>query len=783
MRNPSSSNIKCKIVGRNLVNGLEKEYAIRDGAVFVDNKNEELDSGTIVIPQVDEEIEIEPYDEIIVSCTKINNRDMLVDTYTCTQTCINPAKYSYEITLMSKTKLLEGMLCPSLAITRVESSPRSIYDYINQYMNEYCTKTDSDTLVGAKTNLITLDSSIYNKFNSVECPEMQWNEPTLREVLTDLMMVKDCIPVIKGNKLYYMDLSTSGGNVETNPTIMKCINYITFQQSSSDYVSEIKSPLVNAVAKNQTCKICERITFRNYDTYILTTDNVRVETANPISNLLGCTIRAKFKIGIYIDSLDSPGSPSYETQEVEVGDDLMQYILEYNEWQTKPIYYAGMDSNTQPSTNYQNTCLYWKRLAKGIHNFEGKTEGQFLWVSYSKAVLELILNKIMKSNATINYAINKYKQENPAYADPNHWAIGSAPGNSSYDWKTCQFELQYETISNHVLFASKGGISRNKRQIVDNQTNSYVNANSHGLLEYAKANRLGNKIKIINGRFGVMTTTPVYALYEESDIPGVGNKFGNYIIFKKEMAVYGNYIKVNYYATENYVLKNYFTGIKSKARSWKIVDGNEAFIRADNIKLYINPNEMSDVERMDGFKVPVYNTLNDYYSRLKYCYVKFKKPNDVIYYPIDTDMKYKGTNYDVTYYMMEFQKVICGNSLLLTIRCLDNAIVGKYVNNNNQDIGSGVRAMTQLNCKYVDDNGENDGGYIYFAQTYSLDNAINDTYREAYENLYPGTDAYCMGTPIMRIPFKFHKDNKEITQITIQIELNEDANDMFLGKK
>ena len=36
---------------------------------------------------------------------------------------------------------------------------------------------------------------------------------------------------------------------------------------------------------------------------------------------------------------------------------------------------------------------------------------------------------------------------------------------------------------------------------------------------------------------------------------------------------------------------------------------------------------------------------------------------------------------------------------------------------------------------------------------------------------------------VAKIPFSFRKDNKEITQITIQFEFNENANDIFIGKK
>lgn len=780
MANPSYQNLRCKIIGKNLENGEERYFDIRDGAVFVNNKNEELDSGTIVIPHCESEIEIEAYDEIIVQGYRIKSRDMLVDSYTCTQTCFNPPIYSYEISLMSKTKLLEGMLCPSLAITRVESNPRSVWYYLNQYLNEYCTKSTINA-DGSFTNTLSFKASVQTKFNAIECPELQWNEPTLREVLTDLMLVADCIPVVDGNEIDYMDLSTSGVDMTNDSEIMKNINYITSSQSSSDFVSELKLSLSNTIGEDEKCSINEEVTFRNYETYMLTTENVKVETNYPIYELNSATMTCDFKIRIGVVDLINP-STIYEEVDLRLEINLMDYLLEYGEWLTKDIYYASMNNSTQPSTNYQNTCLYWKRGSKGIHNFENKVEEKVLWINNQKSVLEIILQSTANSTSAYSLAVAKFKQENPQYDDPNSYGFIQT-GISSYDWKSCRFKVQYETIGNHVFLASKGGSSKNKRVVVDNQTNSYVNAKRQGILEYAKANRLGNKIKCINGRFGVRSSSPNYELYGEIDIPDCGNKYGNSIIFKKEIVYYSNYIKVNYYATENYVLKNYFTGIKSKARSWKILDGSEAFVRADNIKFYINPNTMTSISDINGYTIPIYNTLQQYFNKLNYCFVKFGKSDGVTYYPIGSEMQYKNTNYGIYLYMMEFQKVISGTSLLITFRCLDNAIVGKYVNDNNYDMGNNVKAMTQKNAKYVDENGENFGGWIYFSETYDLDNAINDTYREAYANLYPGSDGYCAGPFIMKIPFKMHKDNKEITQITIQIELNEDANDIFIGKK
>ena len=71
--------LKCYIEGRNKINGTHEQYKIANGAVFVENGNETLDSGTIILPQLNHKIQIEPYDIVVIwsdedSKYKINNR-------------------------------------------------------------------------------------------------------------------------------------------------------------------------------------------------------------------------------------------------------------------------------------------------------------------------------------------------------------------------------------------------------------------------------------------------------------------------------------------------------------------------------------------------------------------------------------------------------------------------------------------------------------------------------------------------------------------------------------
>ena len=776
--------LKCKILGRNLINGVEQEFNITEGAVFTENYNETLDSGTIILPQLENEIEIEPFDVMYIYSTdgKINSRYMCVDSPDSFQISLDPEIFQYQITLCSLTKMLEGILLPSISITKSNLN-RSVGFYLNQYIKQYGTKLDSGETQGARSNKFNLSSLATTKFNNIICPEMQWNEPTLREVLTDLMMVADCIPIVEkgtGNTydINFIDITQIGSEIST--VQRKGINYIRKSQSSADYVSEIKTKIVNSIGQDEKTQICEWISFRNYETYLLTTENLKVETSYPIWKLNNFTIRVYGNVGVFFRHIGGGQNYSY-TASNRIVDGVfysssIKDVLEYGEWQTKDIFYAGYQYTVPYSTTYQNTCLYYIRGQKGIYNFNNKVEkvGIF-WVPYTDSVLELILENAdnrFDFDDIIDEAIRELEIE-----DPDDYQITANFSNVSF--KDMAFKLDYETEGEYALRVSKGVnsgdfVPRNQRQIVDNQTQNYVNAKQYGILEYLKANRLGNRVKLINGRYED----------NENDIPQLAQTLNGSIIFRKEISVYENFIKTNYQATDNYVLRDYFTGVKSKLRSWRIVSGNEAFTRSDIIKFYINSN-LSSISNAN-YILPVYSTKEEYINKFNYCVVKFNLGFNN-YLPNHNDMLYKGNDYGVDGYMMEFQKIISGNSILFTFKALDNAIIGKYVEDDDYDIGSGVKGMAQQNCPYVDSNGENVGGVIYFYENYSISDKTFGV-QKALNDLLPcvsmnNANYSGLSNLVAKIPFSFRKDNKEITQITIQFEFNENANDIFIGKK
>ena len=742
-----------------------QSYDVADGAVFTENYNETLDSGTIIIQQLTNKMNIEPYDKVRIFSTdnRLIERVMCVDSYVCRQTSLNPPIYSYNITLMSETKILETLLCPSLSITKNWASPRTVYYYIQQYCELF------------SKNKFTFNSvSLISRFNHTDCPEMQWNHPTLREVLNDLMMVVDCIPILDNGELSFIDISNIGSEISSDKR--SGINYITTSRNSDDYVSDIRMNLVN-VANNseENCThIVEKIGFRNDSSYLLTTENMQLQSNFPIWKVKKLIFDYLLVVNITASN-DSHGHIEvHYSPTLECSRDITEFVLEHDEWLTKDVFYKGFGEVDDISldANYRNRCLYYTRGAKNIENFNDKVESTFLWIDNSKFVWEMMQNDPANEAIIEAYAREWLSENHPGFSFE---ACSSSPGS----FKHAQFQLEYDAIDECVFEATKDTFPRNRRTIIDNQTNSYVDARKQGFLEYLKANRLGNEIALINGIYKESN------MNTETAIPQLAEKIDDMIIFRKEITFYKSYIGVNYQATKNYVLQNYFTGVKSKIRSWRVVSGKEAFVRGDFVKFFVNNNINTYSD--DNMLIPSYSSVQDYLDNFKYCAIQTIDSNNVVR-PEST--AYNEELFDTNGIMCEFTRHIVGNSVVFTVRMNDNRYAGNYVSNYSGTNGR----VEQKGISYTDSNGEFVGAILYFYNDYTP-NVFTGGYNPDYLPSMALKPLISIGTEqgddddrnlkgsdmVAKIPVQIMKDNKEILQISVQFEINENANNIFVG--
>lgn len=632
-----------------------KEFEIVEGSVYKKNYNETLDSYIAKITNLSEKIDIEPYDEVILTDSNINSvfgtsksYSMLVDRYNETMVSVNPKIYDYEIHLFSKTKLLEGAICPNLSITPKRTGEKlSIYFYIDEYMRLYCPK--KRVLVNGSIeyqSIIKMPSNAEFKAKFADsAPELQWNIPNLREVLNDLFIIKDCLPIVNDkNELDFLDLTKTNKDISNEQTI----NYIERSQSSDDYVSEIQMNMQNVMntsidgVKN-TVTTCERLAF-NAENYLANSDNVILKTNYPI-------LRVKHLWLYYVGVLHSTAFDDSGNFAIMKADlcDLQggNFIKEKDEYDTLPVIYriGDVPDSIAEKANTQNYCIYYTRYTNQISGFTTQTKnGTFLWFETGVTNTIQLLKELAAETAT---------------NVPPDFAILSDTYNKPINaYFSSFFQIEYETTTESVFRAAKVDKPINNRVIIDNQTNSFVDAYTQGRLEYQKANRLGNPVLNINQR--VLSNERLIDIgdyYIDGD--------DKYIVYSVEYQIYKDHTEVNATATKDYILKNYFVGVKQKVRTW-VNAKDEALERHDLKKVYCEFAEEDsiyndgDIALTNDLLSPI--LVNETKTHpIKSCWVFTK--NGETRYP------------NSAYYYIDCLARVIGNSIVLTTGFKDNYTV------------------------------------------------------------------------------------------------------------
>ena len=753
-------------------------YTANEDVIFTDNYNETLDSMNLKLAHLSSEIDIEPFDKVVVifsnNNTVIKTKYYCVNTYSVRQDTIgiDNAKYTYDISLFSETKELEGVLCPNLTITPLKTgTKRSVWDYLQHYLNLYGNKVRSSTGWRAKWRYNSdTGTSVETKFDAIECPEMQWNQPTLREVITDLMMVADCIPTMSNNIISYIDLTKKNDPI-TN------FNYLEKSQSADNYVSELKMDMQNVLQTQingirNTSTTIEYIKLSSND-YLITSENIHLKTTFPILNVKH----------LWMTMITPPTTDTQETNGKIYTVDLMNFntknfVKEYQQYITLPVAYRTTQIAGGHEDEYQNYNLYFNRGSNTITGFTNISKG-FLWTTTD--TLNLLKDYMFEAGYSEGFI--------PTFSGRSH-AVNT--------YFSTLFKIEYETTTDQVFSASKDKV-KNKRVVMDNQTNSWVDAYSQGFLEYQKANRLGNQVVMFNQRVSSL-----------ANAIQIGDYYGDVVIYQTQYQIYSNHIEVNAYGTKDYILRNYWTGINSKIRTW-VNARDEAMIRHELEKYYCQLSFNAHDEKITltedvGGKIAKFiqastdNTstmLPIQYSALKTTTASGNQPVSNSYI-----------------YSKELISRIIGNSYVFTTGFDDNYEAGRKIDSeittsaisNGEYGGDGkwiepritsgtvqttnnVSGIPTEPMKYTDNNGEFETlQTILFTNVVEEQQTGNSLTPTQYKNVLwrtfqkPLLDTTKVNGEAYNESKTYYKDNKEIFKVSYQFEIYTDESDLFFTK-
>ena len=681
-------------------------YDLVVGSVFKEELNETLDSGSIIISNVEpsRKLELEPYQYVYIYDIESDfEKYFLVDNFIENYVNLDTPYYEYTIALMSETKLLEKIQLPNRTIRNPLKAPQlKVNELIGQFCKLYIPSVkyfNKSSNTWSYQQIIDYQSVIdVNSIFNVDCPDMEFNHPTLRQVLTSLMQVVGCLPRIVNHKLTYVNLRLK----PTEFVIPNGRKYIVSTSNSSDsYNTSIQTLGENIVGENNIVKN-ETLGFRDVENVFLKhTENLKLTTEFPIKEIksLKMNVPVNFYFGmgvihlgdtfisnnfVYDNNLTKTkiGFEIYYSS--DLGNDIeLRYCFEkvsylnnnfgkviyqvltrseiYEETATKSIVNESyVYSNTLKDNQDYNLIVielrkgndygYYLISVDNVYHFYMPT---LYIVDLTSLVFETQARKLNRTDLT--YSPETIEDMAKYYYTTLEYTYGSndiSGFSQQYDYVEWYGKYQNILISNIATIyksnldylgeledriikyyftltpnnKTKFRIDRTDYNIVDNVLNislspysaytfniTYIPFNNVNL-KFDKSKDIPLPLTQLDNQESAIPSLTAFALREQEKVERIGNnvvkinasnitnlneinalntKYNDSIIFSKEIAYYEDFCNVNYIATKDYVLKNYFTNIQTKYRAYRYVEYANTVLRIENRKYYVYLNTRS----------------------------------------------------------------------------------------------------------------------------------------------------------------------------------------------
>lgn len=718
-------------------------YNVVSGSTFSDEFTETLPSAMILLSQETHEVNIQPFDfcrvyEIDSTGKKTFERFYVVDNFQ--KKIINSKKimFEYTINLCNPLKIFENVQLPNLSITRkADGSIPKIKEYINNLMNLYSPKikmAQADNNWGYVPLIFMGLQATPVDFSLIECPEMSWSNPTLKEVITSLLLYKSCLPIINNRTLEYF-LLEKNDKTFNNKGLISVVESAT----SNGYNNSLKTDVVNCLSDYKICS--EVLGFRDKENVLLKqTENLYLTTRFPIYEVKKLMFNAISEIkDLTFGYTDNLANKSYELKVnafFPLNYDITKLVVENQKRQYLDVDFRAMTSD---KINNLDDLAKWIYGTVGYSIGDNKITGfstiyseADLWrtkdTTYIENMTRFIYSFVMKDT---NYQTNITKILVPAlkqYVKDKFGAtdititkvdytgktieIATKSGRST-DYSNVFFELEYIGMISGNISHTKDINFDYKIEQIDNQQSGIVSLESFCKSEKEKANRIGNPI--------IQASSQISTL---GDLNDLGTEISDSIIFSRNYSIFNDYILVNYNATKNFVLKTYFTSIATKYRATAIESYENSIARKDNRTFYCMIDEYYITDD-DVVKFGDYQYSNLYekaclLSGAEYGNDLYKIKNAVYTTTSPTNALYQDNS---IVYATE-------SGIAFTMEMFDNATAGvyvpdwekKYVSYNN--LAGTPQKWATLDIKDKDNSGYARNLYCSFVGTIGFDNIL-----------------------------------------------------------
>lgn len=816
------------------------------GSTMTDCYNETLDSASIIISKLPKKLEIKPNEEVRIFDNNGNQaftRYYLIDNIYCKEITLNNNKeFQYTIELKSLTGYLDLIQLPNRTLNHsLVSGQKMIIDYIEEFMYLYVPKIKM-TLDGTTWNytpLIEVDDSneFIEKF-SVPCRDLTFTQPTLRQVLTTLMLQVGCLPKVEkvgsANILSFLDLRAKPTQffVEDNST-----NYTSYSMAGDSYVNTLVNMNDN-VLDDENVVLTETIGFRDVDNIFLKQkENLFLNTNFPIYSVEKLIMKIPTRIiskvrqenpftyngspvglGFTIDTTNNTivgGSADFfaaynrvvfsadtyfycysVAEDVGTGDITYTFlekiplssrefsqtnnVMAYTTHIAANIVYILVGSATATAYNQEDSftdknlvlfdregialdfgtyyCFVSRDITKNCvevgkrnlldTNFlemaQSPTLEEVAKYVYGTVSYEIGSKKIVGFSQTYDYAVGwwteqatyieniigvafrgteNYIDQHRAEFNEKYW--GGLPNfvdvyssnlefvkyDENQVFTSLLFDLTYKPLNTFRLNNIKDEHIDFKLEQLDTKDNSIANFNDLLEVEKQKVNRLGNEVIVKNQRTRYLST-----------INPVNSKIGDYIVFERTIGVGLEDFKVNYTASKNYVLQNYFTAIQTKYRAYEYTNYDQNVVRKENTTVFARIGR----DYYDGDDYIYFGAKESGATNRHLEYVFLSGAINIF----DTSYQYKcggsGDNYGLRVYRTDLSIMIGENLFAFNTQDFDHVSYGIQIDTDSEYNGN-VGGLPQ----HWVIKGE-ESGFDYFS--YMIMNGTNEHTNEVHND-------------------------------------------------
>ena len=549
---------------------------------------------------------------------------------------------------------------------------------------------------------LELDSNLKKELNKVNVPEWAWARPTIKQVFNDMLQTLDQPKLVKVNNhiVSAVELSIKGNEINLKKGEIEDNNY----QSSNDYINHLLVDAKNILPNEANVMTAPALSPRENDKFRLddTISSFQFQNAKI----------EKFNKVILSQPLKFIYSGNNGSKDETIDFDITNYIVE------ETLYNLML-----PEEKAKH--LYYSRGGNSINGLR-----------FKDLTYEAINYIIRTETAELNKKVGGGQYDLPI----------------NVDVRALRLTAWYQNIGESAIKVYRDDPKKYDFETQDNQTSTFINTLSFMQAEREKVNRIGNDIRTIT-----------WLIKNYDDIPHLNDYIGDYYLASKETAHYGYYYVVKGVLSKDYIQKNKYYGIQSRARFTNFELANNSVLRNENIvtNLYFT-TENTQPSGTSKRKLVTYIARN--YSDV------LNRNGDIIAKSIK-QIKATSTFNDKTTKQYFLQPTIHAfdKGVIVSLKYYDNINVGMEVHHVESVWGD---TFSQSYVSYVDNNGE------LTSLKFELYSRYNDKYLTANgkiqdfteTNTYPAYFEGYLNEDYNEILIQdyIYKDNGEILQYDLQ---------------